>query len=106
VPRDLSTVLIDRHIDADACHLSHRYVPKPAPVDKATDEGHGMMGWYGFEGSDTILEKPAFSKRDLWTRMRYGYRPLTVLLRREGWHVNVKRVGRRVSAEPTVFFVL
>jgi putative transposase len=26
--------------------------------------------------------------------MRYGYRRITVLLRREGWHVNVKRVHR------------
>ena len=26
------------------------------------------------------------------TRLRYGYRRLTVLLRREGWHVNTKRV--------------
>jgi putative transposase len=29
------------------------------------------------------------------TRMRYGYRRIAVLLRREGWRVNVKRV--RVS---------
>jgi putative transposase len=28
------------------------------------------------------------------TRIRYGYRRLTVLLRREGWHVNTKRVYR------------
>src|SRR5262245_14064271 len=28
------------------------------------------------------------------TRMRYGYRRITVLLRREGWHVNIKRVHR------------
>jgi putative transposase len=28
------------------------------------------------------------------TRMRYGYRRIAVLLRREGWHVNVKRVHR------------
>jgi putative transposase len=28
------------------------------------------------------------------TRMPYGYRRITVLLRREGWHVNVKRVHR------------
>jgi putative transposase len=26
------------------------------------------------------------------TRMRYGYRRITVVLRRQGWHVNVKRV--------------
>lgn len=29
------------------------------------------------------------------TRMRYGYRRIHVLLRREGWRVNVKR-GRRL----------
>jgi putative transposase len=28
------------------------------------------------------------------TRMRYGYRRITVLLRREGWRVNPKRVYR------------
>jgi transposase InsO family protein len=31
-------------------------------------------------------------------RMRYGYRRITVLLRREGWHVNVKRVHRLYPA--------
>jgi putative transposase len=33
------------------------------------------------------------------TRMRYGYRRITVLLRREGWHVNVKRVRRLYRLE-------
>jgi len=33
------------------------------------------------------------------TRMRYGYRRITVLLRREGWHVNVKRVRRLYNLE-------
>lgn len=28
------------------------------------------------------------------TRVRYGYRRIHVLLRREGWHVNAKRVWR------------
>jgi putative transposase len=28
------------------------------------------------------------------TRVRYGYRRIHVLLRREGWHVNPKRVYR------------
>jgi putative transposase len=28
------------------------------------------------------------------TRVRYGYRRIHVLLRREGWHVNAKRVYR------------
>ena len=32
-------------------------------------------------------------------RMRYGYRRITVLLRREGWHVNVKRVHRLYRLE-------
>jgi putative transposase len=33
------------------------------------------------------------------TRMRYGYRRIHVLLRREGWHVNVKRVRRLYNLE-------
>jgi putative transposase len=33
------------------------------------------------------------------TRLRYGYRRLTVLLRREGWHVNTKRVYRLYREE-------
>ena len=33
------------------------------------------------------------------TRMRYGYRRIAVLLRREGWHVNVKRVHRLYRLE-------
>jgi putative transposase len=28
------------------------------------------------------------------SRVRFGYRPLTVLLRREGWKVNAKRIYR------------
>lgn len=51
------------------------------------------------------------SKRDpqeaLWRRLkelaarrvRYGYRRLTVLLQREGWKVNAKRVYRLYRAE-------
>ena len=33
------------------------------------------------------------------TRIRYGYRRLTVLLRREGWWVNIKRVYRLYRGE-------
>lgn len=33
------------------------------------------------------------------TRVRYGYRPIHVLLRREGWPVNVKRVHRLYRLE-------
>lgn len=32
-------------------------------------------------------------------RVRYGYRRIHVLLRREGWHVNAKRVYRLYSEE-------
>ena len=28
------------------------------------------------------------------TRMRYGYRRVHVLLRREGWRINLKQIGR------------
>ena len=31
--------------------------------------------------------------------MRYGYRRLTVLLGREGWHVNAKRIYRLYREE-------
>jgi putative transposase len=38
--------------------------------------------------------------RDLASaRVRYGYRRLTVLLRREGWHVNTKRIYRLYRQE-------
>jgi transposase InsO family protein len=33
------------------------------------------------------------------TRIRYGYRRITVLLRGEGWHVNVERVHRLYRLE-------
>ena len=33
------------------------------------------------------------------THVRYGYRRLTVLLRREGWMVNAKRVYRLYDQE-------
>ena len=33
------------------------------------------------------------------THVRYGYRRLTVLLRREGWPVNAKRVYRLYDGE-------
>ncbi len=33
------------------------------------------------------------------TRVRYGQRRIYVLLRREGWHVNIKRVARIYRAE-------
>ena len=32
-------------------------------------------------------------------RIRYGQRRIYVLLRREGWHVNIKRVARIYRAE-------
>ena len=33
------------------------------------------------------------------THVRYGYRRITVLLKREGWHVSVKRVHRPYSLD-------
>jgi putative transposase len=36
------------------------------------------------------------------THVRYGYRRLTVLLRREGWHVNAKRVYRLYREEELI----
>ena len=36
------------------------------------------------------------------THVRYGYRHLTVLLRREGWHVNAKRIYRLYREEELI----
>jgi putative transposase len=36
------------------------------------------------------------------TYVRYGYRRLTVLLRREGWHVNAKRIYRLYREEELI----
>jgi putative transposase len=36
------------------------------------------------------------------THVRYGYRRLTVLLRREGWHVNAKRIYRLYCEEELI----
>ena len=33
------------------------------------------------------------------SRVRYGYRRLTVLLKREGWNVNAKRIYRLYTEE-------
>ena len=33
------------------------------------------------------------------SRVRFGYRRLTVLLRRDGWHVNAKRIYRLYTEE-------
>ncbi len=33
------------------------------------------------------------------THVRYGYQRLTVLFRREGWHVNAKRIYRPYTEE-------
>ena len=45
-------------------------------------------------------------RRRLWelagTYVRYGYRRLTVLLRREGWHVNAKRIYRLYREEELI----
>jgi putative transposase len=36
------------------------------------------------------------------THVGYGYRRLTVLLRREGWHVNAKRIYRLYREEELI----
>jgi putative transposase len=45
------------------------------------------------EASRKRLREPAS------VRVRYGYRPLTVLLKREGWKVNAKRIHRLSTEE-------
>ena len=42
---------------------------------------------------------PSGSRRSRETRVRYGYRRIHVLLRREGWSVNAKRVWRLYREE-------
>lgn len=47
-----------------------------------------------------LLQLEAASLREVaGSRVRYGYRRLTVLLRREGWVVNAKRVYRLYQQE-------
>jgi putative transposase len=43
------------------------------------------MGWTSRAHAKPLKEIAA-------TRVRYGYRRIHVLVRREGWHVNAKRI--------------
>ncbi len=60
-------------------------------------------GWYPSIGQLAAARAAAIRKprlRELAaSRVRWGYRRLTVLLRREGWKVNPKRIYRLYSEE-------
>jgi len=51
-----------------------------------------MLHYRSVKRDDAVLRTRI--KEIAHTRIRYGYRRITVLLRREGWLVNVKRVHR------------
>ena len=61
-----------------------------------------LVGWSGLRAGSTAIRAAAIRRSELGcdcgrlagSRVRYGYRRLTVLLRREGWAVNAKRVYR------------
>ena len=64
------------------------------------------MGWSGSRDGATAIRAAAIRRRSshrlremAGSRVRYGYRRLTVLLRREGWAVNAKRVYRLYREE-------
>jgi putative transposase len=60
------------------------------------DVNRKMLYYRSRKRDDPVLRRRI--KEIAWHRVRYGYKRITVLLRREGWDVNVKRV-RRVYRE-------
>jgi putative transposase len=70
--------------------VSIRRACRALPVDRSTY--HYRCRRYGqAELTERIKEIAA-------TRVRYGYRRIHVLLRREGWPVNAKRVYRLIAS--------
>ena len=60
----------------------------------------GTLRYHSRKAFDEILRRRL---RELAaTHVRYGYRRLTVLLRREGWHVNAKRIYRLYREEQLI----
>jgi putative transposase len=56
------------------------------------DINRKMLHYHVVKRDDPVLR--ACIKEIAQTRIRYGYERITILLRREGWHVNRKRVRR------------
>jgi putative transposase len=61
-------------------------------VCRLLDINRKMVGYRSVKADDPILRSRI--KEIAQTRIRYGYRRIVVLLRREGWNVNHKRVRR------------
>jgi len=66
--------------------VSIRRACRALPIDRSTYHYRSRLTGQA-ELTDRIKEIAA-------TRVRYGYRRIHVLLRREGWRVNAKRVYR------------
>ena len=64
--------------------VSIRRACRPLPVERSTYH-------YPRTGQAGLLKR---IREIAETRMRYGYRRIHVLLRREGWNVNPKRIYR------------
>jgi putative transposase len=64
------------------------------------------IGWTTWMDKKKVRRFDAILRRRLCemaaSHVRYGYRRLTVLLRREGWKVNAKRVYRLYSEEQLI----
>jgi putative transposase len=63
------------------------------------DINRKMLHYRSVKRDDPVLRGRI--KEIAWTRIRYGYKRITVLLRREGWAVNIKRV-RRIYREESL----
>jgi HTH-like domain len=75
----------------EAHQLSQRRVAGLIPVDRAT-----LRYEHHRDSQDALRVR----LRELaGSRVRYGYRRLTVLLKREGWEVNAKRIYRLYTEE-------
>jgi transposase InsO family protein len=64
------------------------------------------IGWTTWMYKKKVRRFDAILRRRLCemaaSHVRYGYRRLTVLLRREGWKVNAKRIYRLYSEEQLI----
>ena len=71
--------------------LSQRHAAGLIPVDRAT-----LRYEHHRDPQDALRVR----LRELaGSRVRYGYRRLTVMLKREGWEVNAKRIYRLYTEE-------
>jgi len=64
------------------------------------DVNRKMLHYHSLKRDDPVLRRRI--KEIAWNRIQYGYKRIAVLLRREGWVVNVKRVRRIYREESLV----